>query len=75
MTKTFKELRVQAGYKTVKEATKPLNISRSMLNKIEQGDRIPGRELIKRMSLEYKCSIEDIYSAIEATQCDIKKAV
>lgn len=75
MSKTFKQLRVQAGYKSVSEATKPLSISCSMLNKIEIGDRAPGRELVKRMANIYNCTIEDIYYAIEATKCVNAEAI
>jgi putative transcriptional regulator len=71
--KNFKTLRENSKVKTTDEASKALQISKSMLYKIEQGDKKPGRELIKKMSDIYECSIEDIFSAIDVTERDKNK--
>jgi len=59
----IRQLRVNAKFDTEK-AVKELGISKSMFYKIEQGDRSPGKYLIVKMSVAYKCSIEDIFKAI-----------
>jgi putative transcriptional regulator len=69
--KNFKFLRAKSSYKSTIEAAKALEISKSMLYKIEQGHKKPGRELIKKMSEVYECSTEDIFFAIDVTQRDL----
>lgn len=70
MTKA-RMLRKKAGY-TPEEVTEKLGISRSMLDKVELGYKLPGRDLIGKMSQVYKCSIDDIYKAINITNSVIK---
>jgi|GEM_PF-1424816 len=72
-TKNFKTLRESSKVKTTDEAAKALEISKSMLYKIEQGNKKPGRELIKKMSEVYGCSTEDIFFAIDVTERDKNK--
>jgi transcriptional regulator with XRE-family HTH domain len=59
----IRKLRTQKGL-TTQQAIEGLNISYSMLNKIERGDRSPGKNLIIAMSNLYDCTIEDIFEAI-----------
>jgi putative transcriptional regulator len=66
---TIKNLREQAKLNT-KEAAEKLSISLSMLYKIEQGQKKPGRELIKKISKVYSCSVEDIFFAINDTNSE-----
>ena len=58
----IRTLRLNKGLEP-KEATEKLGISYSMLNKIERGDRQPGRNLIIGMSELYGCTIDEIYKA------------
>ncbi|MFT8313217.1 MAG: helix-turn-helix transcriptional regulator [Clostridium sp.] len=60
----IRNLRIKTGLQS-EEAAEKLKISYSFLNKIERGDRHPGRYLIKRMSKIYACSVDDIYKAID----------
>jgi DNA-binding XRE family transcriptional regulator len=64
----LKEIRIKAGYGNRSEAAKALNISKSMLIKVETGERKPGRDLIYRMSIIYKCSMDDIFLSINDTK-------
>lgn len=65
----IKDLRLKAGLST-SSAVKILGISHSMLYKVEQGYRSPSRDLIKRMSLVYECTIEEIFLALDITNSD-----
>ncbi len=58
----IRTLRINKGLEP-KEAIEKLGISYSMLNKIERGDRQPGRKLIVGMAELYECSIDEIYKA------------
>lgn len=60
----IKQLRIDAGVST-NDALRYLNISYSMLTKIERYDRSPGTNLILKMSEIYNCSIDKIYKALE----------
>ncbi|AGK99036.1 helix-turn-helix domain-containing protein [Clostridium pasteurianum] len=64
----IRKLRMEAGLQP-EEAMEKLKISYSFLNKIELGDRRPGRDLIKRMSKVYGCSVDIIYNAIDEGVC------
>lgn len=59
----IRKLRTKKNIST-QDAMKHLGISYSMLNKIERGDRSPGKNLIVAMSDLYGCTIEDIFKAI-----------
>jgi transcriptional regulator with XRE-family HTH domain len=63
----IKQLRKDANIKTGKEAANLLGISYSMLHKIEEGVKLPGRDLIKKMAEVYKCDVSTIYSALDLT--------
>ncbi|MTI48252.1 MAG: helix-turn-helix transcriptional regulator [Firmicutes bacterium] len=65
MSKSFKKLREDANLNT-KKASEKLNISLSMLYKIEQGRRQPSAKLIRKMSNVYKCSTDDIFLALKS---------
>lgn len=60
----MKKLRLKARV-SVDEALEKLEISYSMLTKIESDDRKPGIKLIAKMRTLYKCSIDDIYIALK----------
>jgi putative transcriptional regulator len=72
--KNLKRLRVIAGLET-KEAAALLNISLSLLYKLEQGYRKPSREIIDKMRKLYKCSTDEIFLAINITYRDKSIAV
>lgn len=74
MTKNFKELRMQASLDT-KTAAEMLGISLSLLYKIEQGYRMPSRDLILKMSEIYNCSTDQIFLIINLTNGDKDKLV
>lgn len=59
----IRKLRTDKGL-TTQQAKERLNISYSMLNKIERGDRSPSKKLIVAMSKLYGCTIEDIFKAV-----------
>lgn len=59
----IRKLRTDKGL-TTQQAKEGLNISYSMLNKIERGDRSPSKSLIVAMSELYDCTIEEIFNAI-----------
>ena len=60
----MRQLRIQAGV-SITEALGYLNISYSMLSKIERNERSPGTNLIPKISELYNCSIDKIYEAME----------
>lgn len=60
----IRELRIGANIST-EQALEQLNISYSMLNKIERIDRFPSSQLIVKMSKLYGCSIDEIYRALQ----------
>ncbi|MBV4422956.1 helix-turn-helix transcriptional regulator [Clostridium tyrobutyricum] len=70
MQSKIRQLRIDSGLDTI-EATEKLKISYSFLNKIERGDRQPGRDLIERMSKLYECSIDQIYKSLGRSECRI----
>jgi len=59
----IRQLRIRAKLDT-SMAIEKLGISKSMLYKIEQGDRSPSKSLIMVMSGVYKCSIEDVFNTL-----------
>lgn len=65
--KSLKALRQEAGFKRAKDAAQALDISLSMLQKIETGDRQPSIRLVQKISSVYKCSIEQIFSILSCT--------
>lgn len=71
MRSKIRELRVGNNLDAIETAEK-LKISYSFLNKIERGDRQPGRDLIKRMSILYNCSVDQIYKSLERGRLNAK---
>lgn len=57
----YKELRINIGL-TRKEASEKLGISWYHLRNIENNQRIPGRNVIIKMSSLYKCTINELFS-------------
>lgn len=74
METTFRQLRKRADLKT-ETASSLLGISKQMLYKIEQGARQPSIEVIKKIKTTYKCSYEEIFSALEVTKSTKNRAV
>ncbi|MGF7059239.1 helix-turn-helix transcriptional regulator [Brassicibacter mesophilus] len=56
--------RIKLGINT-DDAVKALDISKSMLYKVETGHRSPSKEVIKKMSKLYDCSIDDIFKSLK----------
>lgn len=65
--KSLKAMRQEAGFKRAKDAAQALDISLSMLQKIETGDRQPSTKLVQKISSVYNCSIEQIFSVLSCT--------
>lgn len=61
MANHLTELRKKAGFKTVKETSKLLQISNGMLYQMEEGLKKPGINLAIKISKLYSCSLEDIF--------------
>lgn len=59
-------IRFDAGIES-KEAISKLGISKSAFDKIEQGHLKPSRQLLKKMSELYKCTLDETFNAIEKT--------
>lgn len=59
-TTHLRQLRLKAGL-TKEHALEILEISESMMRKMELGFKRPGIELGIRMITAYKCTLEDIY--------------
>lgn len=59
----FKQLRLNAGLE-MNEAAKRINISKSYLYKIEEGNTLPGIKVVLRMQKVYGCTLEDLLRPI-----------
>ena len=55
----YKQLRILQNLSR-KDAAYILNISLYYLRNIENGQRVPGRNVLIKMSKLYKCSLEDL---------------
>jgi putative transcriptional regulator len=64
----LKEIRLSSGIGFIK-AAKELNISATYLYYIETGARMPGRDLLIRMSKLYECKLDEIFLALNLTKC------
>ena len=62
--KTLKEFREAIG-KTQQEMANELDISKSMYEKLESGDRKPGREMMKKIKLKYPLIDVSIFLDLE----------
>lgn len=60
----IREMRIKSNLNT-ESACSELDISKSMLYKIETGYREPSKKVILKMSKLYGCTIEEIYKALE----------
>lgn len=65
--KTLKEFREAIG-KTQQEMANEFNISKSMYEKLESGDKKPGRELIRKIKLKYPLIDVSIFLDLDATE-------
>lgn len=65
---SFRSLRYKAKLENPDKAAEKLKISKSMLYKIERGERKPGRDLIQQMSIVYNCTLEEIFLALNDTE-------
>jgi len=70
MHNKFKVIRENTNLST-DEAAKSLEISISMLYKIEQGHRNPSLRLMKKMAEIYRCPIQKIFLACNITNSDL----
>lgn len=70
--KTLKEFREAIG-KTQEEMAKELKISKSFYEKIEVGERLPGRELIEKIKLKYPLIDVNIFLNLNNTERVISK--
>jgi putative transcriptional regulator len=68
--KHMKELRKQAGYKTVTPAAKALGISSTLLYAIEEDIRRPSLNVSFKMIGVYKCTLDDIFLPYITTNCN-----
>ncbi len=66
--KTLKEFREAIG-KTQLEMAKELEISKSMYEKLESGEKKPGRELIERIKIKYPLIDVSIFLNLNHTKC------
>ena len=64
--KTLKEFREAIG-KTQQEMADEFEISKSMYEKLENGDKKPGRELIRKIKLKYPLLDVSIFLDLETT--------
>ena len=69
----LKELRINAGLPTVKEAGKKLSCSDSMIFQCESGVKVPGRKLATKMCEVYKCTMSDIYPINSTNSAEVTK--
>lgn len=65
--KSLKDLRNGIGL-TQEQASKILLITKEYLSMLENGDRNPSDALKEKMSKLYKCTISDIFLAINSTK-------
>jgi len=70
MFKPFKKLRLRAGI-DIEEATNLLQISKSMIYKIEQGYKNPSDKLKQKMIKIYGCSVQEVFSALNITDKEL----
>ena len=64
--KTLKEFREAIGM-TQEEMSKELNISKSFYEKIENGERKPGRELIEKIKIKFPIIDTNIFLNLNNT--------
>ena len=65
--KTLKEFREAIG-KTQQEMANEFDISKSMYEKLENGDKKPGRELIRKIKLKYPLIDVSIFLDLDTTE-------
>lgn len=70
--KTLREFREAIGM-TQEEMATNLLISKSFYEKIENGERKPGRELIERFKMKYPILDINIFLNLENTKWTVKK--
>ena len=71
--KTLKEFREAIGL-TQEAMANDLQISKSFYEKIESGERKPGRELIERFKLKFPIIDINIFLNLDNTNCSINKS-
>ncbi|NFH47233.1 transcriptional regulator [Clostridium sporogenes] len=70
MANHITELRKNAGFNTVKNATSKLEISDSMMYQIEGGYKKPSPNLAIKMAKLFNCTMEDIFLPYDTTNGD-----
>lgn len=66
--KTLKEFREAIG-KTQEEMANEFEISKSFYEKLESGERKPGRELIEKIKIKYPLLDINIFLNLNHTKC------
>lgn len=66
--KTLREFREAIG-KTQGEMAREFDISKSLYEKIESGERKPGRELIEKIKIRYPLIDVNIFLNLNHTKC------
>ena len=67
MTKTFADLRREAGYVKQDDLGKALNVVRSTVAKCESGTRCPPTQKLTKLSQLLNCTESDVIAAINNT--------
>ena len=67
MTKTFADLRREAGYVKQDDLSKVLNVDRSTVAKWEAGTRCPPTQKLTKLSQLLNCTESDVVAAINNT--------
>ena len=65
--KTLREFRLALG-KTLQQMADDLNISKSMYEKLESGDRKPSREFIEKVKMKYPLIDVSIFLNLDTTK-------
>lgn len=70
--KHIKYIRKKAGFRTAEEGATALNISLSMMRKLDCGDKRPSIDLAFVMTQVFNCSLEDIFLPYNSTQSVVR---
>ncbi len=67
----IKQIRINAGFNTSKEAAKALKISNSMMSSLECGCKRPSIDLAFVMRNILKCTLDEIYLPYNYTESEV----
>lgn len=68
--KKLKEIRLKAGYKTVKEVATLLNVCKGTIYQIEEEYKKPSIYLASKMAHLYSCTLDEIFLPYITTDSD-----